>query len=140
MSWSAGSTPPSGSRGEPIARAALVTHGRSEQVGDGVERLVALAEGAGVELLVGPEEAVRHGLEQRGDPSGADLAVVLGGDGTMLRALRAYLGSGVPVVGVNFGRVGFLSSMQPDEMETGLTRVFRGELAVVELPTIEVSN
>ena len=44
------------------------------------------------------------------------------------------------MIGVNFGRVGFLSSMQPDEMETGLTRAFRGDLDVVELPTLEVSN
>ena len=49
----------------------------------------------------------------------ADLAVVLGGDGTMLRALHRFLGSGVPVIGVNFGRVGFLSAMGPDAMEEG---------------------
>jgi NAD+ kinase len=58
----------------------------------------------------------------------------------MLRALRTYLGSGIPVIGVNFGRVGFLSSMQPDELEVGLTRAFRGELEIVELPTLEVEN
>ena len=54
----------------------------------------------------------------------------------MLRALPGLLDSGVPVIGVNFGRVGFLSSMQPDEMETGLTRAFRGDLVIVELPTL----
>jgi hypothetical protein len=58
----------------------------------------------------------------------------------MLRALRTHLGSGVPVIGVNFGRVGFLSSMQPEELEVGLTRAFRGELEVVALPTLEVVN
>jgi NAD+ kinase len=58
----------------------------------------------------------------------------------MLRALSAYLGSGIPVIGVNFGRVGFLSSMQPDELEVGLTRAFRGELEIVELATLEVEN
>ena len=42
-----------------------------------------------------------------------DLAVVLGGDGTMLRALHRFLGTDVPVIGVNFGRVGFLSAMRP---------------------------
>ncbi len=65
---------------------------------------------------------------------------MLGGDGTMLRTLRAYLGSGVPVLGVNFGRVGFLSSVQPDELETGLARAFSGDLDVVELATLEVEN
>jgi NAD+ kinase len=93
-----------------------------------------------VELIVAQDEAARHGLDASGDPRSADLVVVLGGDGTMLRALRTYLGSGIPVIGVNFGRVGFLSSMQPDELEVGLTRAFRGELEIVELPTLEVEN
>jgi NAD+ kinase len=140
MSSNAGSTPPSRSRRQPITRAALVTHGRPEQIGDGIERVVTVAGDAGVELIVAADEAARHGLEAYGDPRTAELVVVLGGDGTMLRALRTYLGSGVPVIGVNFGRVGFLSSMQPEELEVGLTRAFRGELEVVALPTLEVVN
>jgi NAD+ kinase len=137
MSSNAGSTPPSVDV-PPVARVAFVTHGRPEQVGDGVERLVALARRAGVDLVVTAEEAAHHGLEARGDPADAELVVVLGGDGTMLRALRMYLGTGVPVLGVNFGRVGFLSSMQPDDLETGLGRAFAGDLVTVELPTLEV--
>ena len=137
MSSSAESTPPSAER-RPVARAALVTHGRPEQVGDGVERLVSLARRIGVELIVTPDEAAQHGLEAHGDPADAELVVVLGGDGTMLRALRMYLGTGVPVLGVNFGRVGFLSSMQPAELEAGLGRAFSGELVTFELPTLEV--
>src|SRR5512138_822618 len=140
MTPSAGSMPPSASAGARITRAAVVTHGRPEQIGDGVERLAAVAREAGVELIVAPAEAARHELQAHGEPLSADLVVVLGGDGTMLRALRTYLGTGIPVIGVNFGRVGFLSSMQPDELEVGLTRAFRGELDVVELPTLEVEN
>ena len=123
-----------------MTRVAFITHGRPGQVGDGVERLMGVARDAGVELIVGPDEAARHGLEPHGDPFDAELVVVLGGDGTMLRALRTYLGSGIPVIGVNFGRVGFLSSMQPDELEVGLVRAFRGQLEVVRLPTIELEN
>ena len=48
-----------------------------------------------------------------------ELVVVLGGDGTMLRGFHETLGRGVPVIGVNFGRFGFLASMQPAELETG---------------------
>jgi len=136
MSSSPGSTRPSAER-RPIARAALVTHGRPEQVEDGVERLVTLARRSGVELIVTADEARHHGLAPHGDPAGAELVVVLGGDGTMLRALRLYLGTGVPVLGVNFGRVGFLSSVQPDELEEGVARAFSGDLETVELPTLE---
>jgi NAD+ kinase len=139
MSSSAESTPSWAER-RPVTRVAVITHGRPEQVGDGLERLAAAARRAGVELLVGPDEAARHGLPASGDPADAELVVVLGGDGTMLRALRTFLGTGVPVIGVNFGRVGFLSSMQPEELDVGIVRAFRGELEVVELPTLEVEN
>ena len=56
----------------------------------------------------------------------------------MLRALTRFLGTGVPVIGVNFGRVGFLTAIEPDALERDLARAFAGEYRVVELPTIEV--
>ena len=56
----------------------------------------------------------------------ADIVVVLGGDGTVLRALTRFLGTGVPVIGVNFGRVGFLSSMGRRDLEAGLGARLRG--------------
>jgi NAD+ kinase len=139
MTSSAGSTRPSAET-RPVTRVAVVTHGRPEQVGDGFARLQALTRGAGVELLVSTDEAARHNLASNGDTAAAELVVVLGGDGTMLRALRQYLGTGIPVIGVNFGRVGFLSSLQPEELESGLTRAFAGELELVELPTLEMEN
>jgi NAD+ kinase len=123
-----------------VQRVALISHGRAEQVGSGVERLAAVARDAGVELVVSADEAARHGLAEHGDPATADLAVVLGGDGTMLRALRTFLGTGIPVLGVNFGRVGFLSAVQKDGLEAGVARAFAGEIEVVELPTLEVVN
>jgi NAD+ kinase len=139
MTSSAGSTPPSADRG-PVKHAAVVTHGRPEQVRDGLSRLQALARETGVELIVSEEEAERHGIAAAGDAADAELVVVLGGDGTMLRALRMFLGTGIPVIGVNFGRVGFLSSVLPDALEQGVARAFAGELDVVELPTLELEN
>ncbi len=114
---------------KPVRRAAVVTHGRSELIGAAVDRVRKVATRAGVEIL--PEGRAVEG---------ADIAVVLGGDGTMLRALTMFLGRPVPVIGVNFGRVGFLSSMAQDELEVGLARVFAGEYDVVELPTLEVET
>jgi NAD+ kinase len=57
----------------------------------------------------------------------------------MLRAFNEYLGL-APVIGVNFGRFGFLASMQPDDMEDGLRRVFAGDYVVLELPTIHFEH
>ena len=125
--------------GSSIKRAAVITHGKAGTIGPALARLQTVADEAGVQLVVSPEEAVKHGVEAvDGDDATVDIAVVLGGDGTMLRALSRYLGTGVPVIGVNFGRVGFLSSMHQDALESGVRRVFAGEYDVVELATIEV--
>ena len=106
-----------------INTAAVVTHGRVD-VREAEDRLRALAERCGVAIVDEPREA--------------DIAIALGGDGTILRMLAHLLGKGVPVIGVNFGRVGFLASIPPDDLERDLERVFRGEYAVSELPTLEL--
>ena len=108
-----------------VRRAALVTHGRPETIGDALARVRRAAEAAGVELFEG----------ECADP---DVIVALGGDGTMLRALRGCLASPAPVFGVNFGRVGFLTSVPGSELESGLARVFAGDFRVVELCTLAV--
>ncbi len=137
MTSTAGSPTPSGKR---VSRAAVLTHGTPGQIGSGFARLQAVAQEHGVELVLSTDEAEKHGLEGSGDATTADIAVVLGGDGTMLRALERFLGTGVPVIGVNFGRVGFLSSMGRRELEEGLGRVFAGEYEVVALPTLELEH
>ena len=121
---------------DAVRRAAVVTHGRPETIGDGLARLQRVAAEAGVDLVYAEEEAEKHGVAASGE-SGVDLTVVLGGDGTMLRALRSSLETGAPVVGVNFGSVGFLTSIPSADLEAGLGRVFSGEYVVVELPTLE---
>jgi NAD+ kinase len=121
-----------------VERAAVITHGHPETIGPALERLEALARARGVELLFPEDERAKHGLAAAGaDLLDADIAVVLGGDGTMLRALARFLGTRVPVLGVNFGRVGFLASVEAADLEAGLARVFAGEYDVVELPTLE---
>jgi NAD+ kinase len=105
-----------------VSVAALVTHGRVD-VEEAVARVRRVAERSGVELVDEPGEA--------------ELAVALGGDGTILRTLRGLLGTEIPVLGVNYGRVGFLASIEPEHLERDLARVFAGEFLVVELPTLE---
>ena len=74
-----------------IKRVAVITHGRAETSGEALEQLRALAEDR-IELLLPDEEAAKHGDGGGADVATADLAVVLGGDGTMLRALQALPG------------------------------------------------
>jgi NAD+ kinase len=135
MSSKAGSTTQSA---EAVRRAAVITHGKADTIGEGLDRLRRAAEEAGVELLFSDAEVEKHRLASSpSDAERADVAVVLGGDGTMLRALQRSLETRTPVIGVNFGSVGFLTSVRADELEPGLARVFAGEYRVVELPTLE---
>jgi NAD+ kinase len=108
-----------------VARIDVMVHGKPEVIGDAEARLWRVAEGCGVKPA-GPGEA--------------DLAVVLGGDGTMLRALQRYLGTEVPALGVNFGRVGFLTSIEAADLEAGLEGAFAGRYNVVSLPTLTAST
>ena len=122
-----------------VARAAVVTHGKPQTIGPALARLTNVAREHGVELRLAEEERAKHGFEaESGDDAEVDIALVLGGDGTMLRALSRFLGTGVPVIGVNFGRVGFLTSIDRNDLEGGLARVFAGEFEVIELPTLDV--
>jgi NAD+ kinase len=106
-----------------VERASVATIER-DGVDDALARLRAVAERCGVELTDGDD---------------ADIAIVLGGDGTMLRALGRFRGTGVPAVGVNYGRVGFLTAIPADDLEDGLQRVFAGDYRTIELSTLEVT-
>ena len=69
-----------------------------------------------------------------------DLCIVLGGDGTILKAMRAYAGTEVPVFGFNFGTVGFLAAVRREELGTGLARALAGEFEVLEMPGLEATT
>ena len=135
MSSTTGSTP---QPGKPVRRAAVLTHGQRE-VGEALGRVEAAAQEAGVELVFPQDEVSKHDIDEPShDLAEAELVIVLGGDGTMLRALRRLLGSGIPAIGVNFGRVGFLTAIAADELDAQLPRVFAGESVVIDLPTLEL--
>jgi NAD+ kinase len=112
-----------------VERAALVLHRRRDTVADAVPRVRRLAEQERVELMDD---------SGRGTPD-VDLALVLGGDGTMLRTLGRFLGTGIPVAGVNFGMVGFLTSIPRNHLEGGLRRLFNGDYEILDLPTLEAT-
>lgn len=128
-------TPPA----EAVRTAAVVTLEKPEAIGEGLARLERVAREAGVEVFYPKDEAEKHDRDDA-DFQKVDLVVVLGGDGTMLRALRRTLGTGMPVVGVNFGEVGFLTSIKAETLEEGLKRVFAGDYVVAELPTLDIES
>jgi NAD+ kinase len=110
---------------KPVRRiGVMATRGRPDVVADTERKVKKVAEAAGIEVAA-PDEP------------GLDLLVVLGGDGTMLRALRATLGTGTAVFGINFGRVGFLTTADGNELDDALGKALAGDFRVVELCSLE---
>src|SRR4051812_45232027 len=69
-----------------------------------------------------------------------DLCLVLGGDGTILHALRRFANTQVPVFGVNFGTVGFLAAVERADAEEGIARALAGEVETIGLPAVRVET
>lgn len=70
--------------------------------------------------------------------SGLDVVVVFGGDGTFLRAAYLARDAGVPLLGVNFGRLGFLSELEGFDVATMVERVVAGDYEIEERMTLAV--
>jgi NAD+ kinase len=131
----------------PVARATVFTHRRPAETAPALRMLLELAREAGAVLILDPEETRKHelrpadGLELDGSGDhDVDICFALGGDGTILNALRTYAGTRIPVFGVNFGEIGFLATIDRDECEEGFRRAFAGEFEVLPLPGIELSG
>ncbi|HEY5285543.1 MAG TPA: NAD(+)/NADH kinase [Solirubrobacteraceae bacterium] len=127
----------------PAREVSVLTHSRPAQTSAALEMFLAAATKAGVTLRFDAEEAAKHGLSggesvllDGADGNSVDLCVVLGGDGTILRALRRYAGTEVPVFAINFGDIGFLATIEPQELVDGMRRAFEGDYELLPLPAI----
>ncbi len=100
----------------------------------------ALAERASAWLTAQGHDSILA-LDSGGAASvdGADLLVSLGGDGTLLRSVDAALAGGIPVLGVNIGRLGYLTQVEPDGLEEALARFLAGTHQVEERMTLSVT-
>jgi NAD+ kinase len=123
----------------------VFTHRHPEEIADAIAELIEQAAAAGVTLRFDAEETTKLGLSPGpcialDDPVEPDveLAVALGGDGTILRALQHYAGTGVPVFGINYGEIGFLTTVEHDDLSGGVGRALRGEFELLRLPAIAV--
>ena len=131
----------------PVKRVLLLTHKAPEVTESALPGVLSLLDDAGVELLVPEREARKHpsldGYRRAGGveltAGGDDLVLVLGGDGSILRALAREAGTGAPVIGINYGRVGFLASIERRELESGVRRALAGEYITLELPSLRAS-
>jgi NAD+ kinase len=90
----------------------------------------------------GPDRVSEGGTEvplAEVDLTGSVVVVSMGGDGTFLRAVRLAAPADVPVLGVNFGRLGYLPDLLPDQVRVALTKVFEGKAAIEERCALQVA-
>lgn len=92
------------------------------------EGLLAFVEGGCVDIVTGPEI-----------PSDVELCIVLGGDGTILRALEVTRPGDIPVHGVNLGHVGFLAESEVAQLETTVHRLIDGDYVLENRSTLAVN-
>ncbi len=126
---------------------AVHSHARPAETAGALRELAAIAAAHEAVLLLDDEEARKFGISadepgiRTEEPlrSDVDLCVALGGDGTILRCLRKYARTLVPVFGVNFGEVGFLSTVEPAEMPDGFALALEDKLELLALPAIEIT-
>jgi NAD+ kinase len=135
-----------------IARTATVlSHARPGQTADALRALIEAAAREGVVLRFDPEETRKYGLTPRDGfvldaplSDDVELCIALGGDGTILRALRRYAGTSVPVFAVNYGEVGFLATIDPDEdagdLGEAFERALAGDFEVLTLPALALET
>jgi NAD+ kinase len=121
---------------KPGGRLGLVLHPRSDPT-PVVETLTSWARSHGMQVIVDAREAARvpddvEPVSQAQLVEQAEALISLGGDGTMLGALRLVAERPVPILGVNLGNRGFLVEVQPRELDAALDRLETGEYTIEE--------
>jgi NAD+ kinase len=120
----------------------LIPHRERPEARDLAQRVVTWFESQGVKVRIPESDAI--GLEHLAVPvaefaAGLDLAVSLGGDGTMLRTVDLVYDAGVPVLGVNVGQLGYLAEVEPADIDAALDRLLAGDYSVTDRMMLQVT-
>jgi len=125
----------------------ILTHQYPEQTSEAVRKVIEIATEEGVDVRLPREEVEKHRLEPREgcrfdvEPDGdTDIAVVLGGDGTILTALRTFAGLRAPVFAINYGAIGFLSTVDREDIADAMRRALNGEYETLPMPALRIET
>lgn len=131
----------------------LVSHSGREGIAETAQRVAGILGDAGIGLRVLDDEAGSSGLAAAATPegtvrivspgpgaaAGCEMVIVLGGDGSFLRAAELAHFPGVPVLGINLGRIGFLAEAEADHLEEALDQVVRRDYSIENRMTLDVT-
>lgn len=118
-----------------MAIVGLVVHQGRPQATDVAREITRWLQQNGHEVRFSTQDAATAGLDELGYAPRSfveqlDLAVSLGGDGTMLRTVELVAAEGVPVLGVNLGQLGYLTEIEPPGLQDALASYFDGRFAI----------
>lgn len=128
-------------------RILLIGHSRRPEAFDVAERLVSALTEQGITVVGFADELTAFGIRERDHvvtlaegtlPEGCELAVVLGGDGTILRAAEICRDTGMPLLGINLGHVGFLAEAEMEDVDRIAGGIIERSWSVEERATLEV--
>jgi NAD+ kinase len=127
-----------------LATVGLVVHEQRPEAADLARAAAAWLVERGHVVRLPKADADTVGLSQHGCApedfaAGLDLVVTLGGDGTILRAVGLVSRRGVPLLGVNLGRLGYLADLEPEGLSDALERFVGGDYAIEERMMLAVS-
>jgi NAD+ kinase len=125
-------------------RVGILPHRDRETARDLARRAVTWLTERGVAAVLPKTEAELVGVPECGVdaetfPEGLDVVISLGGDGTMLRAIDQAYRFGVAVLGVNVGQMGYLTEVEPSDLDTALARILDGDYHVEERMMLAVT-
>jgi NAD+ kinase len=137
-------SPPEPRTAGAISRVLIVTkvgQGEGARIAAEIERWLAQR---GLEVALDAETSTAlgrpPGVQRDAPPPPVDLVIVVGGDGTLLSVARSAVPLGIPILGVNFGSLGFLTELQPGETFQGLEAVLRGDYTIEERQSLRVRH
>lgn len=127
----------------------LLAHTGRAVTGRTAREMADSLRGAGIGLLMVPDEAADLGLEGAAgvevvaDPSQAaeqaEMVIVLGGDGTLLRAAESARSADIPLLGVNLGHVGFLAETEPEHLDEAVRAIIDCSYRVEQRLTLDAT-
>ena len=131
----------------------LVSHSGRDEIAGTAMRVAKILGEAGIGLRTLDDEAVNNGLGVLALPgsfisvvepgpeaaAGCEMVIVLGGDGSFLRAAELAQYAAVPVLGINLGRIGFLAESEADHLEEALMQVVHREYRIEQRMTLDVT-
>ena len=121
---------------EPI-KAISIVHSASRNFKEALDQCLKTAKSMNVDVK-GTHPVNEDDIEKSIKSSKSNLVIVIGGDGTMIRTIANLIENEIPMLGINIGRLGFLTDLSVDSISKTLPKVFSGDYLTEKRPSLSI--